>query len=141
MKSKKQPIQGQVKSKKMSTKQVKALRKNVFLVLIGGVIGFINGFFGGGGGMICVPTLQNITNLPPKKAHATALAVIFPITFVSSVLYVFNGFIESIPLLTVGVGVLAGGILGSFLLKWLPSKSVGIIFSVLMIVAGVRLVL
>ena len=37
--------------------------------------------------------------------------------------------------------VILGGIVGSLLLKFLPTKVVSIIFSILMIVAGVRLML
>ena len=116
-------------------------KRGIFLVLIGSVIGFINGFFGGGGGMICVPMLEKFLNLSSKKAHATAIAVIFPLSFVSSIIYVFSGVIQSMPLITVGLGVILGGVIGAFLLKILPAKAVGIIFSLLMIVAGVRLII
>lgn len=123
-----------------SIKDSKA-KKNLLLVLTGALIGFVNGLLGGGGGMICVPILQKKLNLAPKHAHATAIAVIFPLSFVSSVIYVFNGSIKSDLLLTIGLGVILGGIVGSLLLKFLPTKVVSIIFSILMIVAGVRLML
>ena len=47
-------------------------------LLTGSIIGFVNGFWGGGGGMICVPLLQNIIHLPEKKAHATTLLIMLP---------------------------------------------------------------
>lgn len=115
--------------------------KGFLLVLVGGIIGLINGFFGGGGGMVCVPALEHFLKMPEKNAHASAILVIFPLTFVSSIIYILNGNIQSLALLTVGGGVLIGGVLGSFLLKWLPEKFVGVIFAILMLVAGVRLLI
>lgn len=125
------------KSKKNNRKS--RISKNFLLVFVGGVIGLINGFFGGGGGMICVPALEHFLKMPEKNAHASAILIIFPLTFVSSIIYILNGNIQSLSLLTVGGGVLIGGILGSFLLKWLPEKIVGVIFAILMLIAGVRL--
>lgn len=114
--------------------------KSVFLLcLCGAIIGFVNGFFGGGGGMICIPLLEKVLHLPNKYSHATAIAVILPISFVSAVIYLLNGNLETIPFLTVGSGVVLGGILGSFLLKFLPSKVIRIIFVFIMLAGGIRL--
>ena len=126
---------------KERNKEEKGLKRGVFLIGIGALIGFVNGLLGGGGGMICVPVLEKFLKLEKKKAHATAIAVIFPLSFVSAVVYVFLGVIESLPLVCVASGALLGGVLGAILLKILPEKIVGIIFSVLMIYAGVRMVL
>ena len=118
-----------------------SLKKKVMLVFLGGLVGFLNGFFGGGGGMICVPTPEKGLGLDNKRAHATAIAVIFPLSLVSCAIYIFKGAIQSLPLLTVGLGVLAGGIAGSFALKFIPSKTLRIIFAVIMLVGGVRLII
>ncbi len=122
-----------VKEEKLSA------RKKLILAICGAVIGFLNGFFGGGGGMICVPLLEKVLHLPNKYSHATAIAVILPISFVSAVIYCLNGNIESVPLFTVGAGVLVGGIVGSFALKFLPSKAVRVIFALVMLAGGIRL--
>ncbi len=131
--------------KKNSKQKTKITKKNIakklMLVLIGGVIGFLNGFFGGGGGMVCVPTLEKFLNLDNKKAHATAIAVIFPLSVVSCAVYIFKGAIQSLPLMTVGLGVILGGILGSILLKYLSSNVIRVIFAVLMLAGGLRLIL
>ncbi len=116
-------------------------KRKWYLVLAGAVIGFLNGFFGGGGGMVCVPILEKVLHLDNKKAHATAIAVIFPLSLVSAFIYVINGYIESLPLLTVGLGVVAGGILGSFALKFLPPKAIRIIFAIIMFAGGIKLIL
>lgn len=129
-------------SKKDKQKHKKSpIGKKIMLLLLGGMIGFINGFFGGGGGMICVPTLEKALKLDNKRAHATAIAVIFPLSLISCAIYIFKGSIQSLPLLTVGLGVLVGGIAGSISLKYIPSKVLRIIFAIIMFVGGVRLVI
>ncbi len=113
--------------------------KKIVLILLGGMIGFLNGFFGGGGGMICVPTLEKGLGLDNKRAHATAIAVIFPLSLISCAIYIFKGSISSLPLLSVGLGVLVGGIGGSIALKFIPSKALRVIFAVIMLLGGIRL--
>ncbi len=122
-------------SKKFTSKQ------KLLLIITGSIIGFLNGFFGGGGGMICVPLLQKVLKLDAKKSHATAILVIFPLSLISAFIYVFNGFISSLPLITVGTGVVIGGIIGSFALKFLPPKAVRIIFAIVMFVGGIKLII
>ncbi len=123
------------KEEKLSVKEVS------LLILCGAIIGFLNGFFGGGGGMICVPLLENVLHLESKYSHATAIVIIFPISFISAIIYLLSGSVETIPLVTVGLGVVAGGILGSFALKILPPKALRVIFALIMLAGGVRLIL
>lgn len=123
----------QAKAEKLSAKSI------VILCLCGAVIGLVNGFFGGGGGMICVPLLEKVLHLPNKYSHATAIVVILPISLVSAIIYVLSGNLETIPFLTVGAGVLLGGIVGSFALKFLPSKVIRVIFVFIMFAGGIRL--
>ena len=67
------------------------MKKKIFgklkYVLSGLAIGVINGFFGGGGGMVCVPILENALKLDNKRSHATALAVMFPFCIASGIVY------------------------------------------------------
>ena len=101
----------------------------------------MNGLFVGGGGMIFVPLLQWVLNLPDKYSHATAIVVIFPISLVSAIIYCLSGNLEIVPLATVGVGVVLGGVVGSFALKFLPEKIVRVIFVLIMLAGGVRLII
>ena len=131
------------KKDKKHDEKVKSFTKKqkLLLLLSGGAIGIINGFFGGGGGMICVPILQKVLSLDAKSSHATAIAVIFPLSLISAFVYVINGYISSFPLLTVGIGVVAGGTTGAFALKFLPPKAIRIIFALIMFVGGIRLII
>ena len=91
--------------------------------------------------MICVPILQKVLSLDEKHSHATAIAVIFPLSLISAAVYVFNAAISSLPLLTVGLGVVLGGILGSYALKFLPPKALRLIFAIIMFLGGIKLIL
>ena len=46
-------------------------KKSVPLTLLGGLAGLINGLFGGGGGMVVVPTLTDLLGRDRKKAQAS----------------------------------------------------------------------
>ncbi|MBQ8909366.1 MAG: sulfite exporter TauE/SafE family protein [Clostridia bacterium] len=126
--------------KKIKTKG-KHKNQKMWLVFAGSLMGFLNGFFGGGGGMVCVPILQKFLSLDAKHSHATAIMVIFPLSVISAIIYVINGYITTEPLISVGIGVVIGGILGSFALKFLPPKAVRIIFAVIMFAGGIKLII
>ncbi len=129
----------QAKKQKKSNEGKLSWQRKFLLAVCGALIGFVNGFFGGGGGMICVPLLQKVLHLSEKYSHATAIVVIFPISFVSAVIYTFSGHLEFVPFLSVGAGVVLGGILGSFALKFMPEKIVRIVFVLIMLAGGIRL--
>ncbi len=105
----------------------------------GAAIGFINGFFGGGGGMIAVPVLERCFGFENKKSHATSIAVILPVSIVSAIIYLIGAKIEWAILGVCTAGVCAGGVLGAILLKKAQNKVVGYIFCVVMLIAGLRM--
>lgn len=122
----------------MSSKKNKVFQ--VVASVVGGVfVGFINGFFGGGGGMIVVPLLVFLLGLEEKKAHATAIFVILPLSITSSVIYITEGNFELLNLSMVTIGVILGGILGSIFLKKINNKVLRIIFSVVVFIAGIKM--
>ena len=101
-------------------------------------VGLISGFFGGGGGMLCVPLLQ-LRGLPVKQAHATALIVILPLCIVSAAIYIANGYFDTTAVLCAVIGVSIGGAAGALMLDKLNGTVVGIIFAALMIAIGIKL--
>lgn len=108
-------------------------------MIAGGLtVGFANGFFGGGGGMLCVPLLDKALGEKTKISHATAMLVILPISVASAVTYVVNGYFDLRVTLFAGIGVIVGGIVGALLLKKLDSGVVGIIFALVMVAAGIK---
>ena len=120
---------------------MKKFFKGALNVFLSALIGCVNGFFGGGGGMLCVPFLEKMVGLPTKKAHATAIAVIAPITLFSACVYLFKG-AAPFPQLWYSVGgVTAGGIVGALLLNKLPPWLVGGVFALMMMAAGIKLMI
>ncbi len=102
------------------------------------LVGGISGFFGGGGGMLCVPLLQ-LAGLDVKRAHATALLVILPICIVCSTIYIINGYFDFKTVVCACIGVCLGGAAGAVLLDKLNSTVIAVIFAALMIAIGIKL--
>ena len=109
-------------------------------IVVGVIIGFLNGFFGGGGGMICVPALELLLNYQSKNAHANSMLIILPLSIISAVIYLINNYINLIDIALVSIGVLIGGVMGAILLKKLPEKFIAILFCVLMLIAGIKMI-
>ncbi len=110
-------------------------------LVMGVIIGFVNGFWGGGGGMLCVPLLQNIIKLPDKKSHATTLLIMLPLSIASLVVYLFNGNLPIAKAIEIGVGFVLGGIIGANVLKKISNKWLGYIFSIIIIIGGVKMLI
>lgn len=116
-------------------------KRFVFISICGALIGLINGFFGGGGGMLCVPFLERYCKLDSKTSHATTLCVILPLSIVSSFVYLYKNDLNFIELLYVTIGAVLGGVLGAIFLKKLNAKWVRIIFALIMLAAGIKMVI
>ena len=87
--------------------------KKGLLAAAGGVaVGLLNGLLGAGGGMVTVPLLDRL-GVRGQKSHATSLAVIVPLSFVSAWLYWRRGWFSPGELLP----FLPGG-----LLVWVETK-------------------
>ncbi len=115
--------------------------KKFLAVLFGSITGFINGFFGGGGGMIVVPVMTLLMKMEQKTAHATAIAVILPVSIISTAIYFFSGTFgaEFNPTLLTSIGVTVGGVLGALILKKIDNKLLVKGFAVVMFIAGVKM--
>lgn len=110
-------------------------------IICGVVVGFLNGFFGGGGGMVCVPMLQKFCGYQDKQSHATTLCVILPLSIVSSLVYIYKNDLDFVNLLLVTIGAMLGGILGAKILNKLSVKWVRVIFAIVMFLAGLKTIL
>ena len=112
--------------------------KKSSLFLSGILIGLINVTLGAGAGVIAVKLL-NKAGFAQKEAQANAIAIIFPITIISLIIYFINGhvkFYENIFLIPCAV---IGAFIGTKILKNISDKSARIIFGIFMIWAGIRL--
>ena len=113
-------------------------KENGRKILCGGLVGAANSLFGGGGGMIAVPLFKK-TGLEDKRAHATAILLILPVSLLSFFFYAWKGFYAPSVLIPTALGVTAGGLVGAKLLGKLPVKTVNLVFAALQAAAGVFL--
>lgn len=115
------------------------IRNNFKRILCGSAVGVANGLFGGGGGMLAVPLLEQ-TGLKGQRAHATAILVILPVSAFSFFFYALRGYADFSVLIPTAIGVSVGGILGAKILKFLPEKILSLVFAVLQALAGLWLI-
>jgi len=102
------------------------------------VAGIINGLMGSGGGITIVLSLEKIFKLQAQKAHATAVAVMLPLTVVSCGIYLVLYDLELATAFWVTLGGGAGGIVGAKFLKKLSAGWLHKVFGGIMIFAAIR---
>lgn len=114
--------------------------KKLYCLLSGAFCGFLNGFFGAGGGTVAVPMLRR-AGLSEKEAHATSIAVILAVTLVSAAFYLWRGDVRiSDSYGFIGAGLL-GAAVGAGLLKKLSGPLLRRIFGIIIVIASVRMLL
>lgn len=115
--------------------------KRLWYGLAGGAAGLINGFFGGGGGMVLVPLLAGKCGLDQRKAFATSVAVIAPLCALSAGIYWARGNLDLMAALPYLVGGLAGGFIGGKVFKKVSMVWLRRGFALLILYGGVRALL
>ena len=118
----------------------KSIKSNLFTAVAGLSVGIVNGLFGAGGGMLAVPVLKK-SGLSQKEAHSNAIAVILPISILSTFLYLYKDYVhfsQALPYIPAG---LLGAVIGTYLLKKISPLWLKRIFGLFMVYAGVRLLL
>lgn len=106
--------------------------------LAGALAGFTNGFFGGGGGSIFVPALMHGCKVEQKKAFATSIAVILPLSILSAVIYSFRCGLNVQAALPYIIGGGLGGLLGGRLFRNVKAHWIKRIFGIVLLFGGVR---
>ena len=117
--------------KKYKSKEV------LILIGVGLVGGLVNGLFGAGAGLLLVPLIELTSKLEEKKAHATTLSCVMVMCVVSSIVFMVNKQIDYKLTMWCLIGSIIGAVLGTFLLQKFKNKVINLIFSCLLIVAGV----
>lgn len=108
-------------------------------LLFGSITGLLNGLFGSGGGVAAVLVLKKVFGLETKKAHASALLVILPLSVISLIIYLFRADIPYTTALWTSAGGILGGLAGARLLKKLSPLWVTRLFGIMMIAAALRM--
>lgn len=90
--------------------------------------------------MVAVPLLKK-NGFSQKAAQQNAIAVILPITLLSSIIYIVNGFVGITDAMPFIPGGLVGAFIGTRIIKKLSNLWLRRIFAAFMLYAGVRLLL
>lgn len=110
-------------------------------ILWGIPIGFVNGFFGSGGGVVAVIVLKKFLDTDVKKAHATAIGIILPLSCASLFMYQKSAAADVKTIVLCAVGGMAGGFFGAKFLGKIPKKWLRIGFGAVMVISGLRMVM
>ena len=109
------------------------------LFLIGLIGGLLSGILGIGGGIVFVPLLTYFTKEDFKiNTGISSLAIVF-VASASAVSYLMNGIEISSYVLYLIIGAVIGGYLGSRISKFITSKNLQRMFSVLLLFAAYRM--
>ena len=111
----------------------------MILILIGAAAGVVGGGLGVGGGIILVPLLM-VVGLGRHRAHATSLAAIVLIALAGAVSFGLSGEIELALGVTVGLGGVAGSVLGASAMHRMSSRALSFVFGVVLLVAALRMI-
>ena len=110
-------------------------------LLAGLAAGFVNGFFGAGGGMVLVPLLIWLVGLPDKLAFSSAISIILPLCIVSLVIYGRHDMLPLSDVLPYLLGGAGGGVLAGLWFQKVPAKWLHLALGALILLGGVRLLI
>lgn len=110
-------------------------------LLIGAAAGVANGLFGSGGGLFLVPLFIGWLHMEQKRAFATSVAVILPLSAASFVVFLLGGRMDwglAMPYL---LGGAAGGLLSGLFFKKISVVWLRRGFGLLILYGGIRALL
>lgn len=107
----------------------------------GALAGLANGLLGGGGGLFLVPLLSRWVGLDQRRAFATSVAVILPLSLLSAAIYAWKGFLDLSAALPYLLGGAAGGLLAGKIFRRVPVQWLRRAFGLLILYGGVRALL
>ena len=111
------------------------------ILIVGVAGGFVGGFFGVGGGIALVPLILWVIVSDRHIAHATSLAAIIVIASFGMLGFAVDGRVDW----KVGAGLAIGGIVGAAiganLMDKMSPAALRLVFSIVLIIAGLRMVI
>ncbi len=117
------------------------MREKAKYAVTGALGGLANGLFGSGGGLFLVSLLTRWTKLDQRKAFATSVAVILPLSLVSACVYWWKGALDLSAAWPYLLGGALGGLLSGKVFRKVPLLWLRRVFGLLILYGGVRAVL
>ena len=117
------------------------MNTNVKCIVAGTIAGACNGLLGAGGGLLLVPLLIHWIGMEEKRAFATSLAIMLPLSATSYILYC----LQSESVWSIALPYLLGGIIGGALSSKLFARMSPLwlhrLFGALILYGGIKAVL
>jgi uncharacterized membrane protein YfcA len=109
-------------------------------IALGLLAGMLAGLFGVGGGILFVPTLSIVLGLDQLTAQATSLLAMLPVVAVGTWRQRAYGNVRLRPALVLGIGGVAGVVVGGFLATSLSDEALERLFALLLLAVAVQLI-
>jgi uncharacterized membrane protein YfcA len=110
------------------------------LAVTGTAAGLFSGLLGVGGGTVLVPLLVLWLGYGAREATGTSLSAIATIAAMGTAYQAAYGNVDVLKGVLVGVPAVLGVVLGTWLQQRVPTRSLGLLFAVMLVAAAVYLV-
>lgn len=110
-------------------------------IIMGLVTGLLSGIMGVGGGVILVPMLAVILNLPQHLAQGVSMIVIIPTALVGIIHFYKEKLIDFRVAGLLAAGAVTGSLFSSNIVQYVPGADLKRIFGAFVIYTGVRMIL
>ena len=120
----------------------KAVGRLLLVLAVGALAGFVNGFLGAGAGIVLMYAYGAMNRGEEKQRDnfAMTVATVVPISIVSVAIYASKGAVNEEAAGRFLLPAVIGGLLGGYLTDKLNTKVLRLVFSVIVIVAGVNMI-
>ncbi len=109
--------------------------------VLGFLIGILTGILGLGGGYALVPSFIYLLGSPVKIAVGTSLASFISMALVSGAFKLFQGYVDIIAALLLGVGTAIGAQIGARLVTKVPAWMIKILFGLVFFYVSLKFIL
>ncbi len=113
---------------------------NSLKAMIGFLVGIITGVVGLGGGYALVPSFIYILNSPVKIAVGTSLASFISMAVVSGAFKLYQGVVDVIAAVFLGIGTIIGAQIGARLTRIFPSWTIKAVFGFIFLYVSIKFI-
>jgi hypothetical protein len=104
----------------------------------GGLVGFLTGIIGLGGGYVMVPSMVYVLKAPMKIAIGTSLASFVWFALVGALIKLYEGFVNVPAAVAMGLGAALGAVLGAILMTKVKTAALKVLFGAVFLYVGLK---